>query len=180
MQEMLAGLDVKLLSLLDYPAIPAIREDGSTYRENALQKARTVAEFTGEMALADDSGLEVDALQGAPGIYSARYAGPEASDAKNVQKLLAALQGVPPEQRGAAFQCVLVLYDAAGTSEAFTGRWQGRIHDIPLGEGGFGYDPVFFLPDQGITVAQLPAVAKNRLSHRAQAIAKLREWLKNI
>lgn len=174
---MLAGLDVEVLSLLDFPGVPEIREDGRSYLENALQKARTVAEFTGEMALADDSGLEVDALDGAPGIYSARFAGPDATDAQNIQKLLEALKSVPPERRGASFQCVLVFSRPHGDYEAFTGRWQGRINNFPLGEGGFGYDPVFFLPDQGVTVAELPPEEKNGLSHRAQAFAKLKEWL---
>lgn len=174
---MLAGIDVELLSLLDFPEVPEIREEGRTYRENALKKARTVAEFTGEMALADDSGLEVDALEGAPGIYSARFAGEYASDALNVQKLLETLKGVPPEKRGASFQCVLVFCRPDGVHEAFTGSWKGRINNFPLGEGGFGYDPVFFLPDRGVTVAQLPGEVKNRLSHRAQAFNKLRDWL---
>lgn len=174
---MLAGLDVELLSLLDFPHVPEIKEDGQSYLENALKKSRMVAEFTGEMALADDSGLEVDALDGAPGIYSARFAGQDATDARNVQKLLETLKGVPPEKRGASFQCVLVFCRPDGVYEAFTGRWKGRIHNFPLGEGGFGYDPVFFLPDRGVTVAQLPGEGKNRLSHRAQAFVKLREWL---
>lgn len=174
---MLAGLDVELLSLLDFPNIPEIKEDGQSYLENALQKARTVAEFTGEMALADDSGLEVDALDGAPGVYSARFAGRTATDAHNVQKLLKALNGVPPEKRGASFKCVLVLCRPDGVHEAFTGHWEGRIHNFPLGKGGFGYDPVFFLPDKGVTVAQLSGEVKNRFSHRAQAFVKLREWL---
>lgn len=174
---MLAELDAEVLSLLDFPDVPEIREDGQSYLENALQKARTVADFTGEIALADDSGLEVDALDGAPGIYSARFAGPDANDAQNIQKLLEALKSVPPEKRGASFHCVLVFSRPDGDYEAFTGRWQGRIHNFPLGEGGFGYDPVFFLPDQGVTVAQLPPEEKNRLSHRAQAFAKLKEWL---
>jgi XTP/dITP diphosphohydrolase len=176
-REMLAGLEVELLSLLDFPNVPEIKEDGQSYLENALKKAITVAEFTGEMALADDSGLEVDALDGDPGIYSARFAGKDATDTRNVQKLLETLNGVPPEKRGASFQCVLVICRPDGVHAAFTGRWNGRIHNLPLGEGGFGYDPVFFLPDQGVTVAQLPGEAKNRLSHRAQAFVKLREWL---
>jgi XTP/dITP diphosphohydrolase len=168
---------VELLSLLDFPEVPEIREDGRSYQENALQKARTVAELTGYMALADDSGLEVYFMHGTPGIHSARFAGPDATDQQNVQKLLETLKGVPSEKRGASFQCVLVLCRPNGVHEAFTGRWQGRIHDFPVGEGGFGYDPVFLLPDKGVTVAQLPAEAKNKLSHRAQALVKLREWL---
>lgn len=171
------GLDLELLSLRDFPYVTEIREDGQSYLENALQKARMVAELTGEMALADDSGLEVDALHGAPGIYSARFAGPEATDTQNVQKLLETLQGVPFAERGAAFQCVLVYCQPDGAHEVFTGRWHGLIHNVSLGEGGFGYDPVFFLPDMGVTVAQLTTETKNRFSHRAQALVKLREWL---
>jgi len=176
-KKLLAGLDVELLSLLDFPAVPEITEDGQSYRENALKKALAVAQFTGDMTLADDSGLEVDALDGAPGIYSARFAGKDATDERNVQKLLKTLQGVPPEKRGACFQCVLVFCRQNGVHEAFTGHWRGCIHNSPLGEGGFGYDPVFFLPDQGMTVAQLPEEEKNNLSHRAQALARFREWL---
>jgi len=174
---MLAGLDVELLSLLDFPNVPEIKEDGQSYLENALKKARQVAEFTGEVALADDSGLEVDALDGAPGIYSARFAGQGGDDARNIQKLLETLEGVPPEKRGGSFQCVLVFYRPEGVYESFTGSWKGRIHEFPLGMGGFGYDPVFFLPEQGMTVAQLPGETKNKFSHRAQACIKLREWL---
>lgn len=169
--------DVQLLSLLDFPDVPEIREDGRTYLENALLKARTVAHSTGEMALADDSGLEVDALHGAPGIFSARYAGPGATDGQNVQKLLEALEGVPPERRGAAFQCVLVFCRPNGVYETFTGCWQGRIHSSPVGVSGFGYDPIFYLTDKGMTVAQLAAEEKNKLSHRAQALFKFKEWL---
>jgi XTP/dITP diphosphohydrolase len=174
---MLAGLDVGLHSLYDFPDIQEIREDGHSYLENALKKAKTVSEFTGEMVLADDSGLEVDVLSGAPGIYSSRYGGDDATDESNLKKLLKKLQGVPPEKRGASFHCVLVFYKPDGTHEVFTGRWEGRIHDAPLGEGGFGYDPVFFLPDRGVTVSQLPDDVKNKISHRAQAFAKLKERL---
>lgn len=170
-------LDVELLSLCNFPQVPAIVEDGHSYLENAVKKARVTAEITSEIALADDSGLEVDALGGAPGIHSSRFAGDEATDAANIKKLLTEIRDVPPELRGAAFRCVLVLYRPDGTYESFIGRWEGRVHDVPLGEGGFGYDPVFFLPERGVTVAQLPAEEKNRLSHRGQAFAKLKAWL---
>jgi len=176
---MLAGLDFEFLSLHDFPAMPDIVEDGHTYLENSLKKASIVSEFTGEMVLADDSGLEVDALSGAPGIYSSRYDGDNATDESNVKKLLNELQGMPPEKRNAAYHCVLVFYMPGGTYEVFNGRWGGRIHDVPLGEGGFGYDPVFLLPDRGVTAAQLPADEKNRLSHRAQAFAGFRERWQN-
>ena len=175
---MFAELGVDLLSLNDYPGIPEITEDGSSFRENALKKARVVAEATGEIALADDSGLEVDALAGAPGIYSARYAGRDADDRKNIRKLLDDMRDFPSERRKAAFRCVLVLYRPGGNFETFEGRWEGMIAEKPAGEGGFGYDPVFFLPEEGVTVAQLPPGVKNRSSHRAQAFARLKERLR--
>ncbi len=171
---MMADTGVEILSLADYPQLPEIAEDGDSFYENAFRKAKTAAELTGETALADDSGLEVDALGGAPGIYSARYAGADADDARNIAKLLADLRGVPPAERRAAFSTVLVLCRPDGSCESFAGRWTGQIAEEPAGEGGFGYDPVFLLPDRGLTVAQLPAEEKNRLSHRAQALEKLK------
>ncbi len=173
-QAMLADPGISLLSLNDYPDIPETVEDGKNFLENALKKARAVAESTGETALADDSGLEVDALGGAPGIYSARYAGNDADDMQNIRKLLYDLKGIHTENRGAAFRCVLVLYSVDGRYEAFEGRWEGLIAEKPVGRGGFGYDPVFFLPKEGMTVAELSPEVKNRISHRAQAIAKLK------
>ena len=153
-------------------------EDGSTFFENALKKARATAVATGEIALADDSGLEVEYLNGEPGIFSARYAGPEQNDRLNIEKLLKKLDGIPFERRNAAFRCVLVLYRPDGSYETFEGRWRGVIYDRPLGEGGFGYDPVFYLPELGVTVAQLQPDEKNRMSHRAIASAKLKEFIK--
>jgi len=173
---MLAGMDIRLVSLEDYPHIPEIVESGISFLENALIKAKTVAEATGEIALADDSGLEVDALDGAPGVRSARYAGPSADDAGNIQKLLHTLRDVPSGKRGAQFRCVLALYSPTdGRTETFEGCWRGMIADEPVGCGGFGYDPIFFLPDLGMTVAELSPEVKNRLSHRAQAAAKLKK-----
>jgi XTP/dITP diphosphohydrolase len=176
---MLADLGINLVSLNDFPEIPEIVEDGKSFLENALKKGKAVAEATGETVLADDSGLEVDALGGAPGIHSARYAGDEADDLQNNRKLLDDLTGIPTANRGAAFRCVLVLYLPDGRFEAFEGRWEGRIADAPAGEGGFGYDPLFFLPGEGMTVAQLSPEVKNRISHRAKAFAKLKERLQN-
>jgi len=175
---MLAGSGLTLKTLHDYPDLPEIVEDGSSFQENALKKARTVAELTGEICLADDSGLEVQALKGAPGIYSSRYAGDGAGDAENNRKLLEALTGVPPAQREAAFRCVLVLCRPDGRHHSFEGRWAGRITEEPAGRDGFGYDPVFYLPERGVTVAQLPPEIKNRISHRAEAFAKFRAWLR--
>jgi XTP/dITP diphosphohydrolase len=172
---MLADLGISLLSLNDYPGIPGIVEDGKGFLENALKKARAVSESTGETVLADDSGLEVDALGGAPGIHSARYAGNDADDVQNIRKLLYDLKGIPAENRRAAFRCVLVHYPVDGLYEVFEGRWEGLIAEKPAGHGGFGYDPVFFLPVEKMTAAELPPEVKNRISHRAQAIAKLKE-----
>ncbi len=176
---MLMDLGISLFSLNDYPEIPEIVEDGKSFLENALKKCRTVAEATGKIVLADDSGLEVDALDGAPGIHSARYAGNTADDQQNNRKLLHDLKGIPAANRKAAFRCVLVLYSPDGRYEAFEGRWEGRIAEVPAGKGGFGYDPLFFLPGEGMTVAQLSPEVKNRISHRAQAFAKLKERLRN-
>jgi len=173
---MLTDVGIDVGSLNDYPDIPEIIEDGKSFLENAQIKAKTVAEATGRTVLADDSGLEVDALGGAPGIYSARYAGQDADDGSNIRRLLKELKGVPPEKRGALFRCVLVLYSPAnGCMETFEGHWRGVIADRPVGRGGFGYDPIFILPDLGVTVAELSSEVKNRISHRGQAIAKLKE-----
>lgn len=176
---MLAGVGVTLQSMDEYSSLPDVAEDGNSFLENALKKARTIAELTGEVCLADDSGLEVAALNGAPGIFSSRYAGDGADDRKNVNKLLTDLKGVSPELRKAVFRCVLALCRPDGWCQVFDGRWEGRITEEPRGEGGFGYDPVFFLPERGVTVAELPPEIKNRISHRAEAVAKLRLWLQN-
>jgi XTP/dITP diphosphohydrolase len=175
---MLEGSGICLSSLLDYPDMPDIVEDGSTFLENALKKARVVSERTGETVLADDSGLEVDALGGAPGIFSARYAGEDGNDEKNIRKLLSDMKGIAPGNREATFRCILVLYYADGRCETFEGRWKGRIAEKPAGQSGFGYDPVFYIPEEGITVAQLSTEIKNKISHRAQALAKLKEKLR--
>ena len=177
---LLAGLDIQVESLADYPDAPDVIEDGVTFQDNAVKKARAAAAFTGCMAVADDSGLMVDALDGRPGVFSARYAGEDATDENNIEKLLSALDGMPREKRGAAFRCVLVLYRPDGNCEAFEGVWKGKIADAPAGEGGFGYDPVFIVPEYGKTVAELPIELKNRLSHRAKAFKKLRERLADM
>jgi XTP/dITP diphosphohydrolase len=175
---MFRDFDLEILSLADFPDIPDIPEDGKTFLENALIKARTVSETTGEAVLADDSGLEVDALGGAPGIYSSRYAGPDATDDKNIRKLLGELQGIPSGKRSAAFRCILVFFRPDGTYETFEGIWPGRIVFEPRGERGFGYDPVFEDPNIGQTAAELPPDVKNVTSHRGRAFAKFREWIK--
>lgn len=159
--------------------IPDAVEDGLSFVENAIIKARHAARLSGLPAIADDSGLEVDALHGAPGIYSARYAGVGASDADNLQKLLNEMQGVEDDERSARFQCVLVYMRHAEdpTPIICQGTWEGRILYQPMGENGFGYDPVFYVPTHQFSSAQLPPEIKNSLSHRGQALQMLLQKL---
>jgi len=175
---MLEGMDIELASLNNYANVPEIAEDGKSFLENALKKARIVSGCTGETVLADDSGLQVDVLGGEPGIYSSRYAGENATDAENNKKLLAKLKGVPQESRGASFCCVLVLYRTDDSYDCFEGKWRGQIIDMPRGSNGFGYDPIFLLPDLKMTAAELPAEIKNKISHRGQAFAQLKKSLR--
>ena len=170
----LDGLDMLLKTPADFPGAPSPVEDGATYRDNALIKARALRNFTGLPALADDTGLEVDALDGAPGLHSARYAGPEQDAAKNRSRLLAALEGVPDARRGARFVCVIALALPGGRELTFDGACPGRITTAPRGDGGFGYDPVFFVPEYGVTMAELDPAVKNRISHRGRALDLLR------
>lgn len=159
--------------------VAACEETGLTFVENAILKARNATRHTGLPALADDSGIEVDHLHGQPGIYSARYSGPDGDDRRNNEKLLAALQGVPAQQRGARFRCVMAFLEhAEDPSPILTeGTWEGRVAEISAGTRGFGYDSVFYLPEYGCTSAELPAVEKNRLSHRGQAVRAMVERL---
>jgi XTP/dITP diphosphohydrolase len=156
-------------------SVPEIEETGFTFVENAILKARNAAQHTGLPAIADDSGLEVDALGGEPGIYSARYAGAGASDRDNLEKLLDALGEVDEDQRSARFQCLMVYmrHGQDPTPRIFQGTWEGRILREPRGSGGFGYDPVFLVPDIDRASAELLPEVKNRLSHRGQAIRQL-------
>ncbi|TDY04058.1 XTP/dITP diphosphatase [Thiohalophilus thiocyanatoxydans] len=172
--QMLAGIDMQVLPQSEFNA-GDVEETGLTFVENAILKARNAAHHSGLPAIADDSGLEVDALDGAPGIYSARYAGPGASDAQNLQKLLADLAEIPDAERSARFQCLLVYLRHASdpTPLICQGTWEGMITFEPAGDNGFGYDPVFYLPDHHCTSAQLPAETKNQLSHRGQALRQL-------
>ncbi len=155
--------------------VPEAEETGLSFVENAILKARNAARHSGLPAIADDSGLEVDALNGAPGIYSARYAGPGCSDADNNQKLLRELSGVKEEDRSARFQCVIVYLRHAEdpTPLICQGTWEGRILNAEQGDNGFGYDPLFFVPDTGCSSAELDPDTKNRLSHRGQALRQL-------
>lgn len=155
--------------------VPEIDETGLTFVENAILKARNAARHCGLPAIGDDSGLEVDALHGAPGIYSSRYAGDNATDADNCRKLLHELRDVREPDRTARFQCLMVLLDAAAdpTPIIAQGTWEGRILLAPRGDSGFGYDPLFYVPTRGCAAAELPADDKNRLSHRGQALRAL-------
>ena len=172
--ELLAGHDLKIKPQSDFQ-VPEAEETGLTFVENAIIKARNAARYSDLPAIADDSGLEVDALHGAPGIYSSRFAGVGASDRDNVEKLLADLAGLRDEQRTARFQCLMVYMRHADdpTPIICQGTWEGRILFTPRGNNGFGYDPVFFVPEQNCSSAELTPEIKNRLSHRGQALRKL-------
>lgn len=175
---LLADLGYELHAQSEYE-VPEVAETGTTFVENAIIKARHAAEVTGLPALADDSGIEVDALDGAPGVYSARFSGPNASDATNNALLIEKLSDIPSRQRSARYRAVIVLMRHATDPSPLIceGSWEGIIQLEPAGDGGFGYDPYFFLPDRGCTSAQLSAAEKNRLSHRGKALAELKRKL---
>ena len=182
-QAILNDLDVSLVTLSEFEGIPEVVEDGKTVEENALKKARTIRDATGLCALADDTGLEVDALGGAPGVYSARYAGGDGDYQANNRKLLADLAGVSDDKRTARFRCVMALaltedVEPSG-ADAFVaeGILEGRITHENKGAGGFGYDPVFEVPHLGKTLSEIGDEAKNRLSHRYRALVEIRELL---
>ena len=176
-REMLEGMGIELISLSNYAGVPEIVEDGKSFLENALKKAKIVSEYTGETVLADDSGLQIEVLGGEPGIYSSRYAGEKATDEENNTKLLTKLKNIPREKRTAFFICVLVLYRRDGSYDYFEGKWNGQIIDERRGNNGFGYDPIFLVPELKMTAAELPAEIKNKVSHRGQAFAQLKKKL---
>lgn len=167
---MLADLDLEVLSVRDFPDLPEVVEDGATIEDNAVKKAMAIASATGLTALADDTGLEVEALSGAPGVMSARYAGPGATYEDNNRKLLSELSGVPSERRTAAFRCVIALAIPGGGVETVEGRTYGRILETPRGAGGFGYDPIFLPRGCRNTYAEMSPSEKNSSSHRGKAI----------
>lgn len=174
---LLAGFGVHVLGLGAFPGIGEIEETGTTFAENAALKARTVAQATGLLALADDSGLAVDALDGAPGVYSARYSGENATDATNNAKLLDALKDVPENARGCRFHSVVAAVAPNGTEILAEGRWEGRVLTSPRGQGGFGYDPLFLDLELGRAAAELTPAEKNARSHRGRALrALLHDW----
>ena len=169
-QRILSGLDLKLLPLTDFLQAPDVVEDGQTYRDNAIKKARTIMAWSGQLTLAEDSGLEVAALGGQPGIFTARFGGPGLSAHERCLYLLERLRKVPDDQRQAVFRCVAVLMDPGGRMTVCEGQCAGVIGRELRGEGGFGYDPLFQLPEHGCSLAELSAEEKDVISHRAQAI----------
>jgi XTP/dITP diphosphohydrolase len=174
-REIFSGIDVGIVAQSDFDTPEAI-EDGLSFVENAIIKARNAAAHTGLPALSDDSGIEVDALNGEPGIHSARYAG---NDESNIQRLLRELDGLPDSKRTARFQCVMVYLRHANDPVPVIaqGAWEGRILQAPQGEGGFGYDPVFYVPERGCSAAELSSEDKNTLSHRGKALRHMLDAL---
>ncbi len=175
--ELLCGLGLELTTLSEMGIRTDVDENGATYAENALLKARAYAAMSGLLTLADDSGLDVDALGGAPGVHTARYAGEGADDCQRYTLLLHNLEGVPDAERTARFRCVIALAWPDGRTEVVQGTCEGRITHAPRGANGFGYDPVFYLPEFDRTMAELPAEVKNRISHRARAAQSARPLL---
>ncbi len=174
---LLKDLRVRIRTLAEFPDVPEVVEDGETCEANAIKKAATIARVTGLPAVADDTGLMVEALGGRPGVHAARYAGEGATYEDNCRKLLHELAGVPRERRGARFITVAAIADPKGKGEGVQGILNGLITDMPAGTKGFGYDPLFFVPELGKTLAQLAPEEKNRISHRARAFAKIKELL---
>jgi len=173
-------LGLRILSLNDFSDIPEIEENGETFTENALKKARFYSIYFDQLTLADDSGLEVETLKGMPGIHSARYAGERASPQENNQKLLGEMKGIPTSKRGARFKCVMALASTDGREGVTEGVCRGRIGFKEVGKRGFGYDPLFILPNSGRTMAQLSLEEKDRISHRGKALRKLRRRIKGL
>jgi len=174
-ETILAEFPVRLMSLADFPDAPDVAEDADTFEGNARKKALTLADALNEWVVADDSGLEVDALNGRPGVMSARYAGPDATDADKCRKLLNELRGVPREKRTARFRCVIALARPGEIALTADGRCEGVIADTMSGASGFGYDPVFYYPPAGRTFAEMPGDEKNRVSHRGNALRIFKE-----
>ncbi len=177
---LLSGLDIAIRTLDDFPEAPEVVEDGDTCEVNAMKKAVEIARFTGLPAVADDTGLEVDALNGRPGAFAARYAGEHATYEDNCQKLLQELHGVSPAQRGARFVTVAAIAFPGGKTMSAKGVLNGVIAESATGSHGFGYDPVFVLPEYGQTLGQLPPEVKNQISHRARAFAQAKTLLQQM
>ena len=175
----LQGSGHEVLSLDDFPDLPDVIEDGDTLEHNSLKKARELFEYSGITTLADDTGLEVDALNGEPGVYSARWAGEGCTYKDNCDKMLREMKGVPFEKRGAVFKCVITLY-GKGVLKTASGELKGKIIDFERGSGGFGYDPVFMPDGYNITLAEMPLSEKNKISHRGLAVKKMAEIIRHI
>ncbi|MDF2684034.1 MAG: non-canonical purine pyrophosphatase, RdgB/HAM1 family [Brevibacillus sp.] len=176
--KLFAELGWEGISLANFEGVPEVVEDGDTFEANAIKKAVTISTYLGLPAVGDDSGLEVDALQGRPGVYSARYAGEDATDEENWRKLLQELHTVSDEERSARFRCTLAFVEPGRDPVITTGACEGVIAHEPAGTNGFGYDPVFYLPEQGKMMAQLSPDEKNKISHRARAMQHLLEAIK--
>ena len=181
-RDILKEVKVKFLSMKDFPLLPILKEEGASFIENALSKAREAAKLTGKVALADDSGLEVEVLGGAPGIHSAYFAGRKRDDEKNNCRLLKLLENVPQAERKAHFKCAAVLAHPDGEAKFVEEKCSGLIAFEPKGENGFGYDPLFIVPEYNLTFAELSQEIKNKISHRAKAFRKIRhtieEWIR--
>lgn len=180
LQELLVDENIEVLSLLDIPGWEDVEENGITFADNAALKAKEAVRRTGLIALADDSGLEVDALEGAPGVYSARYAGETKDDERNIDKLLHLLETIPEDKRTARFRCALVMATPFGEEYLTEGAVEGRILTQRRGADGFGYDPVFYVPQFARTMAELTMTEKNTLSHRAQAFRQVIPILRKL
>ena len=177
---LLRGLDITIRTLDDFPEAPEVAEDGDTCEANAVKKAVEIAQYTGLTAVADDTGLEVDALGGRPGVFAARYAGEQATYEDNCRKLLQELQGVPAGRRSGRFVTVAAIATPEGRRLSVKGVLEGMIAEQPTGSHGFGYDPVFVLPEYGRTLAQLSPEVKNQISHRARAFTQARTLLQQV
>lgn len=177
LKRILKDLEIEILSLKDFPSLQEVIEDGLTFEENALKKARYVSMMTGLPVLADDSGLEVEALGGAPGVFSARYAGENATDEENIDKLLSALRNVPFSERKARFVCCIALVYPNGEEYIFKGEIKGFISETPRGHQGFGYDPIFQPEGHNRTFAEMSQQEKDAISHRSKALKKFKDFL---
>ncbi|QKG84059.1 XTP/dITP diphosphatase [Kroppenstedtia pulmonis] len=173
-------LGIRVVGLQEWEGLPSVEEDRDTFEGNAIKKAEEIAKVLNRPTVADDSGLAVDALKGAPGVYSARYAGLNATDEENNHKLLLSMKDVPEPQRTASFVCAMALAVPEGKSQVVRGECPGRITTSPAGKNGFGYDPLFFIPEQGCTMAELTPSEKNQISHRARAAEKFVTLLEKL
>jgi XTP/dITP diphosphohydrolase len=179
-EHIFAARGIEVRTLLDFPEIPEVEETGLTFEENAILKAEAVSKALGKMVIGDDSGLMVDALEGRPGIYSARYAGEPKNDQNNTDKVLSELKGLSEEKRLARFYCALAVAVPGQETITVSGTCEGRILEERRGSNGFGYDPVFYVPEKGLALAELSSEGKNKISHRANALKKLDVVLDSI